>query len=132
MVKKDPSSEISALMSEKNLPFIVSLVTNGNEESPEAVVRSKHPGGSSITETPLGLKWPENVFSLAHVALPFSENDSLYGGSPSAASPGIWLGSVALFGEKGVLAISGADFLRLRWNPFYPYLERRLVNFIIP
>ena len=27
------------------------------------------------------------------------------------------------------LRISAADMLRLRWNPFYPYLEQRVVAF---
>jgi hypothetical protein len=43
-------------------------------------------------------------------------------------SPGIRLGRIALRGEKGVLEVAAADMLRLRWNPFYPYLERRVME----
>jgi hypothetical protein len=37
---------------------------------------------------------------------------------------------MALRGERGVLQTSAADMLRLRWNPFYPYMERRLLEFL--
>ena len=40
------------------------------------------------------------------------------------------LGKLALRGEKGVLQISGTDMLRLRWNPFYPYIEDRVVAMV--
>ena len=39
------------------------------------------------------------------------------------------LGNVALRGERGVLQISPSDQLRLRWNPFYSYLEKRVLGF---
>ena len=80
-------------------------------------------------ETPTGLAWPAGVHSLSHVALPFSPDDPLYGVSEGRPSPGIRLGAVALRGERGVVPIPAADMLRLRWNPFYPYLEERLVDF---
>ena len=63
------------------------------------------------------------------MALPFPPDDPLYG-SVGAESPGIQLGNVALRGERGVLQVSAADMLRLRWNPFYSYLERRVVEFM--
>jgi hypothetical protein len=31
---------------------------------------------------------------------------------------------------RGVLQIPTSDMLRLRWNPFYPYMERRLLEFV--
>jgi hypothetical protein len=36
----------------------------------------------------------------------------------------------ALRGERGALQINAADMLRLRYNPFYPYMERRLLEFL--
>jgi hypothetical protein len=49
---------------------------------------------------------------------------------PDEPSPGVALGSLALRGERGVLKISPAAMLRLRWNPFYPYLEARTLEFL--
>ena len=39
------------------------------------------------------------------------------------------IGKLALRGERGVLQIPAADMLRLRWNPFYSYMEQRLLEF---
>jgi hypothetical protein len=64
--------------------------------------------------------------------LPFPANDPLYGGEAGGDSPGIQLGNQALRGERGVLRISASDMLRLHWNPFYPYLERRVIEFVKP
>ena len=33
-------------------------------------------------------------------------------------------------GERGVLRISPGDMLRIRWNPFYSYLEGRVLEFV--
>ena len=43
---------------------------------------------------------------------------------------GLHLGSLALRGERGVLRIPASDMLRQRWNPFYPYLETRVLDFM--
>lgn len=76
------------------------------------------------------LAWPENVYSLFHVALPFPPNDGLYGGVHAEQSPGARLGHIAMRGERGVLWISASDMLRQRWNPSYPYLEERVLEFL--
>lgn len=128
--KKDSSHEMMALLQDEHLPFTVNLVTNKNEKSSEVVIRRKTPGHLKITETPLGLQWPPEIYSLSHVALPFSVNDPLYGRSPSDDNPGIRLGRIELRGERGMLQISAADMLRLRWNPFYTYMEQRLLEFV--
>jgi hypothetical protein len=53
----------------------------------------------------------------------------LYGGQGNSESPGIHLGDIALRGERGVLHIPPAEMLRLRWNPFYSFLETRVLEF---
>ncbi len=83
-----------------------------------------------MTEEDLGLSWPEDVYSLSHVAIPFPPDDPLYGGRPAERSPGLRLGDLALRGERGVLQIPASDMLRLRWNPFYPYVEARTLAFL--
>lgn len=76
------------------------------------------------------MAWPDDLYSLTHVALPFPPTDPLYGGQPGSDSPGIQLGTLALRGERGVLQIPAAQMLRLRWNPFYNYLESRSLEFL--
>ena len=74
------------------------------------------------------MRWPHEVYSLSHVALPFPPDDPVYGGPNAGKSPGIQLGDIALRGEKGVLQVSGTDMLRLRWNPFHDYVAKRIVG----
>jgi hypothetical protein len=66
------------------------------------------------------------VFSVGHVALPFLTTDPLYGGDPDLGVKGIHLGTLSPRGERGVLTLSPGDFLRISWNPFFPYIEERL------
>jgi hypothetical protein len=128
ILKHDPTHELGALVSGSH-PFTVRVVTNESDDSPRVVVHHKLAGSSDVGVMPLGLAWPPDVFSLAHVALPFPATDPLYGDGSGPPSPGVRLGDVALRGEKGVLLIPSADMLRQRWNPFYPYVEQRLLEF---
>jgi hypothetical protein len=66
------------------------------------------------------------------VALPFPPDDPLYGISPSVQSPGIALSKITLRGERGVIKIPADEMLRLKWNPFYDYLEQRVLAFLGP
>ncbi len=63
-----------------------SLVTNANQDSLEVVERSIHPNATEIVTRPLGLAWPPEMFSLAHIALPFTLDDDLYGRNPLPSS----------------------------------------------
>jgi hypothetical protein len=128
ILKHDPRDELAALV-DGSRPFAVRVVTNENAESRGIIARHKPAGSSDVDVERLGLSWPPDVFSLAHVALPFPADDPLYGDGSGPASPGVHLGQVALRGEKGVLQIPPGDMLRQRWNPFYPYVERRLLEF---
>ncbi len=38
--------------------------------------------------------------------------------------------NLVLRGERGVLQISAADILRVHWNPFHTYLQRRMLEFM--
>jgi len=127
---QDPIRSIEAALRATSLTFTISFVTNYSEKSRHVVVRRKRPGDVEMAEMSTGLIWPKGLYSLSHVALPFSPNDPLYGGPDAGNSPGIKLGDLALRGERGVLQIPASAILRLRWNPFYPYMERRLLEFV--
>jgi alpha-beta hydrolase superfamily lysophospholipase len=78
----------------------------------------------------LELAYPEEFFSLSHVALPFPPDDSLYGTHPDGENFGIHLGNQALRGELGTL-LKGADSLmRASCNPFFPYVITRVEEII--
>ena len=130
LLKWSPDEMLSALENIAEPAFTLSLVTNEGANSPVVVERRWTPGEVPAVESELGLQWPKDIYSLSHVALPFAPGDPLYGGEPSEPSPGVELGSLALRGEKGVLQISPTAMLRLRWNPFYSYLEQRTLEFL--
>jgi len=127
---KDPKSSVEAKFDDPGLTFAISLVTNASELSRDVVALQKIPGVSTVIRKPLDMKWPLNLYSLSHVALPFPMNDPLYGMIDSDDHSRIQLGNMDLRGERGVLQIPAEDMLRLRWNPFYSYLERRLLEFV--
>ncbi|HBH35323.1 MAG TPA: alpha/beta hydrolase [Gammaproteobacteria bacterium] len=128
-LSNDLKTEIEALLTNTALPFGFGFVTNGNAQSSDVLILHKQAASTDIQELPLATTWPQKLYSLSHVALPFPANDPLYGGDEAVKSPGIKLGDLALRGETGVIQIPASTMLRLRWNPFYPYIERRVLEF---
>lgn len=107
--------------------YVLTLIANVDEGT-RAVAAFRYPPGALLgTSRPLGVEWPEGVYSLSHVALPFSPDDPLYGGPASASPSGLLrLGTLAPRGEKGLLRVSVSNLMRLRYNPFFGYVETRL------
>ncbi|KPK36711.1 MAG: hypothetical protein AMK70_01370, partial [Nitrospira bacterium SG8_35_1] len=125
----DPKPYLDRMLYDEKLPYKLILVTNENQESRKVNFLRKEAGTNVVDNAPLGMSWPLGIHSLAHVSLPFRESDPLYGANSSEENPGIHLGNIALQGERGVLRVSAAAMLRLRWNPFYAYLEQRVLDF---
>jgi alpha-beta hydrolase superfamily lysophospholipase len=130
LLRWSPEPMIAALQRQAGQNYALSVVTNARAANPEVIERRWLPGGQPPLETPLGLAWPPDVFSLSHVALPFPPDDPLYGAAPATPSPGVRLGNLAWRGERGVLQVSPAAMLRLRWNPFWNYQQQRLMAFL--
>ena len=121
---------LSVLERTSNPPFTLKLVTNKNPGTRSVVEQTWKSGKEPEAIRDLGLEWPEGIYSLSHVALPFAPNDPVYGGENPLPSPGIKLGNLAWRGEKNVLNVSPTNMLRLRWNPFYSYLEQSTLEFL--
>jgi alpha-beta hydrolase superfamily lysophospholipase len=130
LLDADPTATIYALLSDPKRSFALSVVTNKDPHSLQVVEHRRRPGDAVVHLRELDLYWPDDVYSLSHVALPFKASDPLYGSKPPVDSPGVHLGNLDLRGERGVLQIAASEMLRLRWNPFYPYLEERLLRFL--
>jgi alpha-beta hydrolase superfamily lysophospholipase len=127
----DSAPLTARVMSDKSLPFVVTLVTNENPESTVVVARRKSPFSAEPSKTePLNLVWPRGVISLSHVALPFPPEDPLYGKGPPRKEDIIFLGQMAIQGERGLLKISSDFLIRLRYNPFYAFLETRVLEWL--
>jgi len=130
LLKDDPKSFIETQFKETSLPFTLSFLTSLTDETGSIVIQSKEAGQTEIIETFPDLKWPAGVYSLSHVALPFPVDDPLYGGDVSVPSPGIKLGTLSLRGERDILQVPASTMLRLRWNPFYNFMEEKLLRFL--
>ncbi len=122
--------QMLAVLKRSARAFQLTAITNQSDSSQAVVAKCWTPKTLSPTIAPLDLHWPADVYSLSHIALPFSEQDELYGG-PAGQRPGqLQLGLLALRGERGALCVSATDMLRLRWNPFYAYVEDKIVSAI--
>ena len=130
LMKRNPDEIIREIKQDADRNFILSIVTNEAPNSHAVTVVSNDPEREIPAGSVPGQSWPDNIYSLAHVALPFAYDDALYGADESVKSPGIRLGDLAMRGERGVLQVSAADMLRLRWNPFYDFVETRVLDFI--
>ncbi len=120
------SHPVEALL-EADTPYAVTLVTNRDTHSLDVVARHRPAGSAPIRTDPLDSSWPPGVYSLSHVALPFPPDDPVYGRG-GADHP--TLGSLELRGEQNLLSVPAGQLLRLRFNPFYVYLEAQVLDFI--
>jgi hypothetical protein len=96
----------------------------------DLVARHRAAGSTTVDTRSTGMSWPRDTYSLAHVSLPFRPDDPVYGATPPTHWDFMFLGRIQLYGERGVLAVPAGDFARLRYNPFFAYIELRLNEFL--
>ena len=130
LLQNDPQPYLDAMLENSALPFTLSVVRNHSKTDSATAIFRRPEGGAPPQEIATNISWPKDIFSLSHVALPFSENDTLYGKAGATTQSGIRLGDIALRGERGVVRIPPGDMLRLRWNPFYTLIERQILAFV--
>ncbi len=127
----DPAPLTDRLLTDASLPFAVTFVTNASKQSASVDARYKPSLSPQVSDVrPLGLVWPSGVVSLSHVALAFPPDDPLYGRGPPESDDRVFLGDMALRGERGLVSIPADWLLRQRYNPFYPYLEARVLQWL--
>ena len=111
--------------------YAVTIVTNASDKVLEVVERRTPPGETGARDQSTGLSWPPQTFSLSHIAVPFATDDPLYGTDPDPREfYGVRLGVLAPRGERSDLIVGMDQLLRLTCNPFFPYVERRLREWI--
>jgi alpha-beta hydrolase superfamily lysophospholipase len=127
----DPGLLSDRLMADGTLPFTVTAVTNESAQSRQVLAHRKAPFSTVASEIKrLDLSWPAEVISLSHVALPIPPDDPLYGQRLPEDQSVLFLGQMAIRGERGLLRISSEWLLRLRYNPFYDFLESRTLGWV--
>jgi len=73
---------------------------------------------------------PTPTCSVSHVALPFAPDDPLYGQFRPQQSDQLYLGQIEIRGERGLMKLSSDWLLRLRYNPFYSVMEKRVIEWV--
>lgn len=124
-----PSSwtALSDLLPVTTRRYGVTLITNARPDSDDTVARITPAGSTHETLIPLTLRYPQEVYSLSHVAVPFPPDDDLYGRHPEVKNRyGISLGTIALWGETSVLSVGKDALMRVTSNPFYDYMLERI------
>jgi alpha-beta hydrolase superfamily lysophospholipase len=105
--------------------YAVTLITNTTSEEDGVSAVTAPPNAATLIKRPLDLRWPAEMFSLSHIALPFAGDDPLYGGL-AVPGPSVALGRLTPRGEKGVLIVPVEALMRVTWNPFFAYVAERI------
>jgi len=118
---------LNRAMNEGSGKYAVSVVTNRAGNTPGVLELRQSAGIPGFIDRGLKYSWPDDVYSLTHIALPFPLEDEVYGLEPAASDSGYpHLGRVQILGESGALILPPALLQRLRSNPFYGYIEERI------
>lgn len=122
------ADRLQQLEARHDLPYRLTVVSSAAGDSDRVVARSRGARADESTATELPLAWPSGVYSLSHVAIPFAPDDPIYGTGERSAHDytGIALGALNLRGETHLLVAPASQLMRLRHNPFFPYMEARL------
>lgn len=117
----------TALLPVAQRRYGVTIITNASEHSFSTVAKITPAGRTQETVVPLAQSWPQDVYSLSHVAVPFPPDDDLYGREPGVKNRyGISLGTIALWGETSVLRVGKEALMRVTSNPFYDFMQERI------
>lgn len=106
------------------------LIMVGNVDGTDSIAASVlERGQSEPVVKPLPYVWPEGVYSLSHMALPFPLDDPIYG-LRAAKFPDRLpsLGQFVLRGERGAIAMAPADQLRMKSNPFFDLMKAHVLE----
>jgi alpha-beta hydrolase superfamily lysophospholipase len=130
VMKKDAGKRFKAsLLEQQTLPFRVELLTNMTQTQNDLRLVLRQAGKTATKWKQLPFSWPAGIYSLAHVALPFSPDDPIYGDFPMGEAGPVRLGNIHVRGEKKVFVIPERNMIRLRHNPFYAHMENRILQF---
>ena len=131
-LKKTYDAQVAALFANAGRRYRLSLVTNAAPAHRRGRARRRRaPARPTSRRRPSASPGRRSVFSLSHLAVPFALDDPLFGIEPDmSVDYGVRLGLLAPRGERGVLDGPTDQFMRLNCNPFFPYVEKRIEEFV--
>jgi len=130
LIAYEPDKIIDALGNQPDSDFRMTLITNHHDSTRSVIEISGPISSGQKTERPLAHAWPEDIYSLSHTCLPFPADDPVYGYDyrDNNGNEILTLGNLSIRGEQGVLTVPASTLLRLRSNPFYDYVEQRIID----
>jgi len=128
LMKNIPTDPVTRLESAEPLPYGVTVLKNRNQYGREINVMSLSAGAKTAVVRRTDLVWPESIYSMSHIAVPFRADDQVYGDGSATGDKNqrVMFGLLAPRGEEGVLRLKSEYFLRTRYNPFYSYQAMHL------
>lgn len=124
-------SAVNTLLPPVPRPYRTTVITNTDSGTNDTVARTTAAGEQDETVTPLHIAWPQDMYSLSHVAVPFPLTDSLYGREPAEKNRyGISIGTISLRGETATLSVGLDTLMRVTSNPFFPWMMTRIQRHI--
>jgi alpha-beta hydrolase superfamily lysophospholipase len=132
LLRRSAETKLASLLPAGPRAYATAIVQNAGD-GVETVELAREAGATEERTRALGLVYPDEIYSLSHVALPFPPNDPLYGLDPDPGEDfGIRLGTLAPRGERFALVASLDQLLRLNCNPFFAYMAERIEEGIPP
>lgn len=121
------ASAVDRLLPAPPRRYATTVITNRAPDDYRTAARTLAAGQIQQQVTPLDPAWPQDMFSLSHIAVPFPLNDALYGEQPSEKNLyGISLGTISLRGESDSLTVGAETFMRATANPFFSDMMARV------
>ncbi|QIR14869.1 alpha/beta hydrolase [Shewanella aestuarii] len=129
LLNDDPLTQFEPFWANDLLDYRLTLVESVDMQNTGVQAREL---GIGDKQAPLSLatSWPEGVFSLSHIAIPFPIEDTLYGPIRQDNLDTVQIGLAIYQAERGLFSMSASNMLRQKWNPFYPYMLDRMDGFM--
>ena len=130
LMRDVPEDQVAWALSRAPWNFSLMILSNRSSDGLEIDIYELRAGATAIEQQPTELRWPGDVFSLSHIAVPFSPLDPVYG-NQAVGEPGrprISLGALVPRGERDVLSIAPNYFMRLRYNPMYEFQAEKIAT----
>jgi alpha-beta hydrolase superfamily lysophospholipase len=112
--------------------YDITIVKNRDGNSLSVDLLNLPSGNTNPQIAQTTMQWPDGVYSLSHIALPFRPDDQLYGdgNTRNGDNPEIVIGAMSPRGESGVLKLPPSYFLRIRHNPFHQYQAQEIIRWL--
>ncbi len=110
--------------------YSVGIVTNSDVARFDVVLQSRPAGAAQATTTPLDLSWPEDVYSLSHIACPSRPTTRFMATTRAPKIPASGSGGSPCMARTRTLSIPPTMMTRQRFNPFHAFMVEKISAFV--